>query len=370
MALSADLIGRIQQLAQHQETVHAALGERALDDHAIGRQLALRRKLERHDFSRLDDVCLGHNLRHALPLDARRHYTRLPKDFLAGDFASLPERAVYLLLNNDIGKLLPQYLALVEQRPASLFVVWDWDSQHWLQMSGMLAAHSDFYLPSTSENLYTLSHFSPHLLGPVPVAVNQWSRAFIVEHMDKLLAARSDAPFGPHVRYDNFARRNRALSTLNKSFPGIAFADHGYQVKSELDNLLDWAGHKTHWIVPVLGGVPIRVFNCLLTGGIPVLPSFYRQMPEVMSLGDSPVWYDVFDLVEPGAVQQQASARFDAAGPVGVAARVGQALQTAHVDTRCETVLRAVEDAVRCIVSGDRTVPARYLMNPAADRVA
>jgi hypothetical protein len=348
MALPPELTDRIQQLADGYKALHGLLGERLFDDLAIHQQLAARRKLAAGRYGDVRTVCLAHNLRHALPVNAERHYTHLPKDFLEGDLTVLPDRCVYLLLNNDIGRHLPQYVELVRLRPDCLFVVWDWDSQHWLQMSCRLAAHSDFYVPSTSENLYTLSHFNPNLLGPAYAAVNQWSRRFVVDHLDLLLKERSDAPFGPHVRYDGFDRRNRAVATLNRSFPAIGFTDHGYQGKSDLDNLIEWAGHKAHWIVPVLGGVPIRIYNCLLTGGIAVAPSHYRQMPENRQFDPGHVvHYDVIDLVEPAAVQQRAVAAFDAAGRVGVAERVGRALGEHHIDTRIETVLLELEARIR-----------------------
>lgn len=372
MLINADIAERVREIAQLQESVHRILGEREFDALAIGKSLGLRRKLEGWSFAEVGEVCIGNNLRHAVPVNPRRHYTHLPKDFLEGELDALPDRCVYLLLNNDIGKSLPQYIELVRRRPQCLFVVWDWDSQHWLTMSCTLAAHSDFYVPSTSDNFYTLSHFNPHLLGPAFAAVNQWSRQFIVEHMEVLLAARSDEPFGPHVQYAGFDRRNRAVVTLKTSFQGIGFTDHSYQLKSDLDNLREWAGHKTHWIIPVLGGVPIRVYNCMLTGGIPVLPSHYRGMPECLVFDDSPVFYDVIDLVEPADAQRQAVARFDAQGRVGVAERVGRALQHQHIDGRCESVLSALEAAVRRLAAGDRGQPAPYLMNlglQAAERV-
>jgi hypothetical protein len=362
MLPTADLTDRIDHIARLHKDLHGLLGERAFDDLAIAKSLALRRKLEGGRLGQLKRVCLAHNLRHATPVNAGREFVHLPKDFLAGDLASLPDRCTYLLLNNDIGRHLPRYLELVQQRPECLFIVWDWDSQHWLQMGCLLAAHSDLYVPSTSENLYTLSHFNPHLVGPAFAAVNQWSRQFIVDHLSVLVAAREDQPFGPHVRYGGFDRRNRAVATLNKSFPAIGFADDGYQHKSDLDNLREWARHKAHWIVPVLGGVPIRVYNCLLSGGVPVVPAHYRNMPENLVIGDDAVYYDVIDLVEPKERQAEAVQHFDAAGPAGVLSRVGHALAHHHIDPRIESVLTGAEALLARVAGGPAKAQGAYLM--------
>jgi hypothetical protein len=364
MPLSTETAALVDQVAGLVKPLHVLLGDRAFDDLALTKTVALRRKLDAAQTPRrATQVCLAHNLRHAVPVNPGREYLRLDADFLDGELDRLPERAVYLLLNNDIGKRLPRYLELVQRRPHSLFVIWDWDSQHWLQMGCTLAAASDFYVPAASENLYTLSHFNPHLLGPAFAAVNQWSRAFVVEHMDVLLRARSDQPFGPHVPYDGFARRNRAVNTLHRSFPAIGFTNHGYQGKSELDNLVEWAGHKAHWIVPVLGGVPIRVYNCLLTGGIAVMPAHYRALPEAVLFDGDAVYYDVIDLIDPQAAQREAIERFDAVGGAGVVERVGRALARHHIDARVEQVLTAVDEALARLQAGRRSGPEQpYLM--------
>lgn len=358
-----EVASRIARVSGLHQDLHGLLGDRAFDELALEKLIALRRKLDRLDLGVSGAVCLGHNLRHAVPVEGRRHYVHLASDFLNADRDPVPPGSVVLLLNNDIGRSLPAWMEWSARRSDCLHVVWDWDSQHWLQMSCTLAAASDFYIPSTSENVYTLSHFTPNLLGPAFAAVNQWPRQFVVDHMELLLAERRDEPFGPHVRYERFARRNRAITTLGQRLPGISFADNGYQRKSDLDNLQEWARYKTHWIIPVLGGVPIRVYNALLTGGIALLPSHVRAMPETMLVGTDAEFYDVIDLVEPATVQRRAVERFDGEGRVGTAQRIGRALERHHIDTRCEQVLRAVDGARTRIRGLDTSIGSRYLMS-------
>jgi hypothetical protein len=349
---SAELLTLINTLADQQKSVHDVLGERYFDTLAISKSLQLRDKLSRRAFKSFDTVCLGHNLRHATTLDGAREFVHLPVDFLDAPPADLPERALYLLLNNDIGKHLPAYIDFYSRHPDSLFVIWDWDSQHWLYMSAMLAAHADFYVPASSENIYLLSHFNPHMLGPVFGAVNQWSRQFLVDHLDLLLQERSSEPFGPHAFYKDFGRRNRAIATLAKTYPAVNFVGNDFQRKSDLDNLIEWAGYKSHWIVPVLGGVPIRVYNALITGGIPVLPNHYQCMPEGTTLGDIPQYYEVGDLIDPQALNAAAVRQFDAQGQVGVVQRVMQTIERHHVDARCAQILAAIDSRMARMAAG------------------
>ena len=332
------------QLTALSKDMHALLQDPFFDAWAIQRRKALLDKLATRASQAVSTVFLGHHLQHARAVHAGRDFVHLPEDFLEDPPARLPAGSVVLLLNNDIGERMPRYMDWYREHPEALFVVWDWDSQHWLYMSCLLAMHSDVYVPAASENVHLLSQFNPWMLGPVFAAAHQWTRAFLFEHMEVLLAARSSTPLGRHVLYEAYPRRNRAVATLAQHFPDVGFGTDAFKQRSDLDNLREWAGHKTHWIVPVLAGVPIRIYNALVTGGIPVLPSFYRNLPEIAILGELPSYYHVADLLQPQAVNDEAVARFDAGGQSALITRVAQGVAQHHVDARCEQLLLALED--------------------------
>lgn len=332
----------IQNIAQNQKNLHALLGNDFLDHLAISKHVETRNKILLNKFNAGTQIYLGDHLKHAKLTQHNHSYTVLDKDFLNQPHDQLPSQCIYFLLNNDIGSSLEQYKQLYKSRPCSLFIIWDWDSQHWVEMSCTLAAYCDFYIPVASENTYTISHFNPFILGPVFVGVNQWSKDFITENFGTLLRERKDEPYGPHVFYEAYPRRNRAIVTLNQKFSGIKFADNSYKVTSDIDNLNAWSGHKTHWIIPVLSGMPIRVFNCLITGGIPLVPSFYKAIIESTDLPKDVMYYDVIDLVEPENLQQRANYYFDQEGASGLIQRIGNYLNTYHIDARCESILKLV----------------------------
>jgi hypothetical protein len=336
----------IQSIAQNQKHLHALLGSEFLDHLAISKHIETRNKIRQNHFNADTKIYFGDHLKHVTLTEDHKSYAVLDKDFLSQPLGALPSQCIYFLLNNDIGSALEQYKLLFKNRPCSLFVIWDWDSQHWVEMSCTLAAYSDFYIPVASENTYTISHFNPFMLGPVFVGVNQWSKKFITDHTESLLQKRNDAPFGPHVFYEAYPRRNRAIATLNQKFSGIKFADNSYKVTSDIDNLNAWSGHKTHWIIPVLSGMPIRVFNCLITGGIPLVPSFYKVISESTDLPKDVMYYDVIDLVEPEKLQQRANDYFDQQGTSGLIQRIGNYLNTYHIDARCESILKLVQEKV------------------------
>lgn len=351
----------IEQLTGLTQQVNTLLQDAFFDNWALRKQIQMERKLEATGFARAEHVFLGFHLATARPIAARQ-YHHLAADFLDSPPADIPPNSVFLLLNNDIGgNRLAQYLAFVQAHPQAMFVVWDWDSQHWIQMSAILAMNSDFYVPGTSENVSLLAQFTPHVLGPVFVGVHQWTRRFLAEQTPLLLQPRLDTPLGQHAHYAQYPRRNRAIATVSPTYPTVGFADNAYKKRSELENLEEWGRHKTHWIMPVMAGVPIRVFNALATGGIPILPAFYRHLPEIAGLGDVPLYYEVGDLIEARRINEAAVARFDAAGESGLLARIADSLQRHHVDLRCEQILGALERAVDRLRRHDRSHDEGYL---------
>jgi hypothetical protein len=351
----------INKLAELTKGVNDVLQDPFFESWALQQQARVEKKIAARPSTQIDTVYLGFHLQHARPQDTRREYIHLAENFLLDPPKQVAPNSVFLLLNNDVAKHLPQYMAFYAAHPEALFVIWDWDAQHWVYMSCALALNSDVYIPAASENMHLLSQFNPYSVGPVFVAAHQWTRKFLLEHVELLTAERSSKPLGMHVYYENYPRRNRAIATITKTFESVGFATNAFKGRSDLDNLKEWAGHKTHWIVPVLAGVPIRVFNALITGGIPILPAFYRNLPEIAILGDTPSYYQVSDVVDPLEINSEAVARFDAGGESGLLLRLTHAIQHHHVDARCEQILLALEDLMRQAMAHDHGHRHGYL---------
>jgi len=277
---------------------------------------------------------------------------RLGADFFdAADLPTLQRRcaslagAVVVLNNNDLSGSSNQaaYCELFKACADTLFIGWDWDNHHWLDRSTLLAAHTDLYAPSHLENLYLLTRCNAALVGPVPCASVQWSRRFLNDHLVLLLQqARSNLPLGMHIPYAAFSHRNRVISTLNRHYSTVGFSDPKFHARSAEERLLEWASHKAHWIVPVLNDVPIRIFDALITGGVPLVPSSLRHLAPVSGIGEQHVvFYGSADVVEPQAVVARANALFDQSGVDGIVARHRLALDLHHGNTRLAQMLAA-----------------------------
>lgn len=249
--------------------------------------------------------------------------------------------AVVIVNNNDLGPDDAAFAAIQAACPRTVFIGWDWDNHHWLARSATLAAHCDLYAPGHGENLYLLTRFNPDTIGPVHCASVQWSRRELADLLPLLLSQpRSDLPLGMHIPYAHFAERNRIVAALHEHFPTVGFSGQTFHGRTSRDRLAEWAGHKAHWIVPVLNDIPCRLFDALATGGVPLVPASMRHLDPIRELDERHVvFYSPQDIERPQAVVAQANAQFDAGGSEGLVARHRLGLERHHGNSRVATMI-------------------------------
>ncbi len=256
------------------------------------------------------------------------------------------EGAVVLLNNNDIAKARASggYRDFFEGCAQTIFVAWDWDNHHWLENSVFVAAHSDLYCPAHHENLYLLSRYNWQIAGPVYCASFQWPRAFLSSWLPHIVGAqRSNDPLGKHVPYAMFNFRNSVIATLSAQFPTVGFSDQTFLSRTLEDRLLEWCGHKVHWIMPVLNDVPIRILDALITGGIPVVPASMKLLPLIREIPEEYIlFFSPGDVVSAQGVVARAVKRFDEGGVDKIIERHQYALAHHHAETRISTILDLV----------------------------
>ena len=259
---------------------------------------------------------------------------------------ALLEGAIVIINNNDVGQHQAEYADFYTRCDKTIFIAWDWDNHHWLDLSTFLAAHSDIYAPAHHENLYLLSRYNWATLGPVYCATVQWSRRFLADNVANLvMTQRSNAPLGKHIPYAPFTYRNRVVSTLSQHYPSIGFSDRNFHVRTPDERLQEWYSHKVHWIAPVLNDVAIRIFDALSTGGIPVVPASMQFLPPIRDISREHIVFSTpDDIVNPKPLIERAVAMFDAGGADGIVARHRYALDHHHGDQRVADIVRAVKE--------------------------
>lgn len=254
--------------------------------------------------------------------------------------------AVVIVNNNDVGSNKSDYADFYALCDQTIFVAWDWDNHHWLDLSSFLAAHSDIYAPTHHEHLYLLSRYNWFIVGPIYACTVQWTRAFLAKNAATLITtSRSPMPLGMHIPYAAFNFRNRVVSTLNQHYSSIGFSDRSFHDRNPHERLLEWCGYKLHWIAPVLNDLPIRVFDALITGGIPIIPASLQGLAPVKDIPkEFMVIYGPNDIVNPRPLVERANSLFDTAGEDGIIARHRYALDYHHGDQRMSELVGFVRD--------------------------
>jgi len=242
--------------------------------------------------------------------------------------------AIVIVNNNDAGQHVPGYADFYAQCTNTIFVAWDWDNHHWLELSTFLAAHSDIYAPAHHENLYLLTRYNWLTSGPVYCSTVQWSRKLLTDSLPFLISTpRSNAPLGKHIPYAPFTFRNQVVSTLGQIYPSIGFSDRTFHQRTAMEKLEEWAAHKIHWISPVLNDVAIRIFDALCSGGIPLVPESMRFLPPIRDIDrDFVLFYTPHDIIDPRGLVDRAIQVFDRGGADQIVARHRYALENHHGD--------------------------------------
>ena len=97
--------------------------------------------------------------------------------------------------------------------------------------------------------------------------------------------------------------------------------------------------------MPVLNDVPIRIFDALISGGIPIVPESLRFLPPINRIPDGHIlFFTPDDIVAPQNIVQRAIRIFDEGGIDKIVERHRFALDFHHASVRIDEILRFVAD--------------------------
>ena len=224
--------------------------------------------------------------------------------------------------------------AIAERLPSTIFVVHDYDNHHWINNNIQVAIFADVYAPAHQSDNLLASRVNPNILGRIPCGSNQWSMDFILNFgKNNLLVERSEIPLGKYFFYEKFLHRNKIVNTLSQSYPAIGFVKQDFHALSQEDKWREWSSHELHFVVPVLNDLPIRFFDALITGGIPLIPSGLKPFVESLQIPERfYATYGPLDILEPKLLLSRQSARFKSLGEPGILERHNFALENFHID--------------------------------------
>jgi len=255
--------------------------------------------------------------------------------------------SIVVLTNNVVANVgVDAVFAHLVRSPRDLIVIQDYDNHHWFQMSVTCLLLADIYIPSHFRLPPLFPQLLHHAFKVIPTGSIQWSRKFLIANQSLILSEnRPIRILGRHSFYPQFSYRNRVISTFNVKFDDVGFIDSHrmFHNLSPMDRLLAWTQSSLHLIVPVADDIPIRFFDALITGGMPIVPLHLEA--RLLELGVPHHMFQTYgplDLSEPERGVLRWSEAFEESGLRGVLDRSNYANLRWHTDAVMLQVLDSI----------------------------
>ncbi len=237
--------------------------------------------------------------------DTRVKKIELEKFKSAGvdELSDLFQDSAIMMTNNLFAQIgIDKLSTIYEKIPNSVWVIQDYDNHHWIENSIQASVFADIYFPAHMDGEISLfTKINPNVPFFLPCGSNQWSKSFIDSHQDDLIkVSRQSEPLGKYYFYEKFIHRNKVINSLNKAYQSIGIVGNDFHQRSEVEKWNEWIAHRYHWIIPTANDLPIRFFDALITGGIPIIPK--TLIPYVSFLKIPETFYKTFsslDILEP-----------------------------------------------------------------------
>jgi hypothetical protein len=258
------------------------------------------------------------------------------------------EGTIVIMTNNNVAKIGSTKLAqIIEATPNTLYLIHDFDNHHWYEHSMQCALLADIYAPAhLSDNAFA-ARINPNVVVGIPCGTIQWKKSFLLEHIQELVTnQRKREPLGIHSFYGKFRFRNSVIATVNKHYESVALLKQDFHGRTAHDRWEEWIAYPVHWIAPVFNDLPLRFFDSLITGGIPLVPNSlipyltFLEIPERFYIPYTPA-----DLLEVPKFVRGSIEQFERQGEEGRLDRHIFAKEHFHVDTIILKLLTAAKNA-------------------------
>jgi hypothetical protein len=212
-----------------------------------------------------------------------------------GDFLKSFEDTVVILTNNVLARIHPQrFAAIAAKTPFTRYAIHDYDNHHWHEMSLQCGLLADAYFPAHLSDFGVLSRVGANIIPGVPCGSIQWTKPFLEEKMATMFdSPREPGPLGMHNFYSKFTYRNQVIQTLSERFPKVWFStDRDFHKLTQEEKWQEWVQYEYHLIVPVNNDLPIRFFDALISGGIPMIPKSLTLQTDFLGIPRG--WYATY----------------------------------------------------------------------------
>jgi hypothetical protein len=255
------------------------------------------------------------------------------------------EGSLVILTNNNVAKITPGTMAeRIGLLPNTLFVIHDFDNHHWHEHSMQCALLADVYVPAHLTDYSILSRINPTLVAPIPSGSTQWTKDFLRRYFAEAFGnKRYPSPLGMHYHYPKFRYRNSVLSTLSSKIASVGWVSKDFHLKSAHERWREWISYPLHWVVPVFNDLPLRFFDSLISGGMPLVPTSLKPYLSILKIpNEFYLCYSPSDLINPEKFLDYALTVFNDLGFQSRRIRHEYAMDKFHVDA---TISRLVSCA-------------------------
>ncbi len=282
---------------------------------------------------------------------------RSSQEFFDSDFCN--ETHVVVINNNffPTTELQLRWRNYLKEPESPLGVLWSYDNHH--SFANTIITHSifDVIVPAHANYTDYLLTTPTILLPATPCGLAQWTPDVVMEGYEAFgNVERTDKLDGGYNLYFNRnAYRNAKIETISAGMPesnvrGVVFNEQRYWQNSDLDNLKEWMSHKTSVAIPVNNDLPIRVFDALAAGQIPLVPGWLGGFDSIISPAlqrSLPiVKFLDYDVSEIRRAHRKALKLFDQGGAEGIKRRRDYCLNTHTLNHRYEEILTKIENLI------------------------
>jgi hypothetical protein len=267
--------------------------------------------------------------------------------------------SVVIINSNDIFKKngIKQYENLVRSCTETVFVLYLYDNHHIVTTSVLFASLSDIIISAHPHHRYLLSNYCSYVISPLCAPIYSWSMPEILNYQKNIFNMNRGFDLGGNFnKYEQFPLRNEIISSLHKkSFKWDIKLNNlndpdNYQYKTPAERILEWTSYKTSLIVSTQDDIPIRFFDSMLTGSIPIVHAILKNQIEslegIKHIKNHICWFTEFDLIGFEDVVERATKLFDSHGLSGIKERTTWAMKF-HMR---ESVIHEIVDKLDSII--------------------
>ena len=240
------------------------------------------------------------------------------------------------------------------EKTRALLVGWFWDNHHMFRENLEFASVIDIAIAAHDFAKAYLQMPNLWLMKSSLICYTQWSRdTFERFERTQRTFDRNDALLGGFVAYPDAPERTRCIERLQRSgfFPKLRLMKpeekSEYFVMAEPDKFREWCGHKVSLCANVERDIPIRFFDALVTGQIPLIPASALDIDLLRSRYPEEIFV-VLKSLEVDDVRQARREALDLyrqAGPDGLNERISRAMRSHSFYARLSEVLDTLRQA-------------------------